>query len=299
MSLASPSHIGGRLRRLPRGPLFCVLVALVLVLGTLDTLLPRQLSLAAFLVIPIFIGVWSIGSTAGFSLALLGGLVWFLSDKYSAFAEPTVPLELWDLSVKAIFLLVICALMQRVKQSMDQAAAASRCDELTGIANRRGLLEFAARELERSRRYSRPLTVVYIDVDDFKNVNDRFGHRRGDDLLRGIASVLSSCVRRIDVVARVGGDEFVILLTETDSEAASAAVGNFTAALANYFGTTQPAPSVSIGVVTFRHPLGSLEELLAAADELMYSAKASGKGSIRFLEHGGAEAALAASATVA
>ena len=152
-------------------------------------------------------------------------------------------------------------------------------DELTQLANRRTFTAAGTRELARARRSQRPLAVVLIDVDDFKWVNDTFGHAAGDDVLRAVAEMLRTQTREIDLAARYGGDEFALLLPETDREEALEAAERFHVALAaRALGDGRTLPSgvtASIGVAAGVAP--SLDELVAAADRALYRAKQAGK----------------------
>jgi len=140
----------------------------------------------------------------------------------------------------------------------------ARQDPLTGVANRRGVDERLAQEWDRARRHNRPLSIVMLDVDNLKVVNDTEGHAAGDALLRKVALALMSCVRGTDLVGRSGGDEFVIVCPETDEAAAAIIVGKVTG--------TVPA-SISAGAATLA-PGQSVEDLLLAADGALYGAKA-------------------------
>jgi diguanylate cyclase (GGDEF)-like protein len=131
--------------------------------------------------------------------------------------------------------------------------------------------------MARSRRFRRPVTVAYIDVDDFKSVNDRFGHREGDELLRALAATMLQAVRETDLVARMGGDEFVILLPETDTASARRVMQRLTGLVHTRLEHSRWPVSISVGVVTFRECPGSVAELLNWPDRLMYAAKRQGK----------------------
>lgn len=139
----------------------------------------------------------------------------------------------------------------------------AREDSLTGLANRRGIDERLAFEWERARRHNRPLSVVLLDLDNLKEVNDQRGHEAGDDLLRAVAVQLRSTVRSIDQVGRWGGDEFLVICIET-GEAAAALVGRKIA-------DRLPAP-VSYGVATLQRGQ-TAKELLSVADRALYRAK--------------------------
>jgi diguanylate cyclase (GGDEF)-like protein len=167
-------------------------------------------------------------------------------------------------------------------------------DPLTDLYNRRHLDECLEREVRRSARQGRPLGLVILDVDHFKDLNDRFGHETGDDVLRGVASILTSTTRREDVACRYGGDEFVLILTEaTLSQTRSRAeeIRESAARLASRIpGGDAPAVTVSIGVAAFPDHGSSPGELLRAADAALYAAKAAGRDRIRvgLRERGGA-----------
>jgi diguanylate cyclase (GGDEF)-like protein len=154
-----------------------------------------------------------------------------------------------------------------------QAALARQAitDALTGLANRRRCDEVLAREVSRAERYRRALSVLMLDVDNFKRYNDRHGHLKGDMLLRVIASLLREQLRASDLAARYGGDEFVILLPETNLTRAAAVADKLRAALAAAFGTDEGV-TVTIGCAAWE-PGMSAEAVLTLADQAMYQVK--------------------------
>ncbi len=160
-----------------------------------------------------------------------------------------------------------------------RAARSSVTDELTQLPNRRAFVAAATNELGRARRSRRPLAVALVDIDDFKRVNDTFGHAAGDRVLRVVASVLREQLREIDVPARYGGEEFAILLPETTEEGGREAAERFRAALAGRaIGDGRSLPrrvTASVGVASAVET--TLDDLLAAADRALYRAKRSGK----------------------
>ena len=157
-------------------------------------------------------------------------------------------------------------------------------DELTELANRRYFIEKLDTELRRAERFDEPLALVFADLDDFKRVNDRYGHHVGDAVLRAFADVLRGRVRAIDVAARLGGEEFAILLLETDLTGAEALAENLRSAVAGLEVRIVGGPPVritaSVGVSDYPHTRGA-EELMAAADLALYRAKREGKNRVR------------------
>jgi len=156
----------------------------------------------------------------------------------------------------------------------------SRFDYLTNIPNRRTFYEAVEAEAQRAQRYGRPTTVAYLDIDNFKAVNDQFGHAEGDEVLKRVAGTIHSNIRRTDMAARLGGDEFAILLPETDARASEVVVSKIRDCLEQEIAQRTWPISFSIGVVTFEKPLESAVAMINKADELMYDVKRQGKNSI-------------------
>lgn len=160
---------------------------------------------------------------------------------------------------------------------------ANACDYLTGIANRRTFFEAAELELERWRRFPRPLSLISIDADFFKNINDTWGHPAGDEVLRNLAQTLSANVREIDVVARLGGEEFAALLPSTDLDDAVRMAERLRSAVASQrvrTGDAELAYTVSIGVASMDAEVSGLDQLLKLADQALYAAKKAGRNRV-------------------
>jgi diguanylate cyclase (GGDEF)-like protein len=171
---------------------------------------------------------------------------------------------------------------RRLALALDNEKSLSRSDYLTGLANRRAFEESFDMECKRSRRYNRPITLVYMDLDNFKQVNDGQGHQTGDEVLVAVAASLRTNLRATDCVARLGGDEFAILLPETGEEAAQIIMRKLESVLQRLLADKNWPIGFSFGVVTFPVPLDSLEAMLQRADKLMYEAKQGGKGAMLF-----------------
>jgi len=167
-------------------------------------------------------------------------------------------------------------------------------DELTGLANYRNLQSRLESEIDRARRYDKRLSLIMLDVDDFKRFNDTFGHVAGDGALAEIARVLQSTVREVDLVARYGGEEFSIVLPETDAAGAFVVAEKVreTVAEALLPGTDEQrgtAVTVSLGVATFPTHARDREGLLREADDALYRAKNGGKNRVRSAQGRGVE----------
>jgi diguanylate cyclase (GGDEF)-like protein len=172
--------------------------------------------------------------------------------------------------------------LPRLHQALDSERERARTDPLTSLGNRRFFELVARAELARTRRYKRPLALGFVDVDFFKEVNDRLGHQAGDQLLQLIAREIRRVMRSSDLIARIGGDEFALLLPETPAEGAEVAFRKMHGHLSAVVEREGFPVSFSTGVVTCEHFQGvTLEDLLREADQTMYLVKNSGRGSIR------------------
>jgi len=169
-----------------------------------------------------------------------------------------------------------------LRLSLRREKELARIDPLTSVPNRRAFYEVLQRERHRLQRTTRPLTLAYVDLDNFKEVNDNFGHKAGDSVLMTVASVMAGGLRKADVVARLGGDEFAILLPETNAEAAQQVMTKLHLRLLASMAQNGLPVTFSIGAVTFTVALESPEDLLQKADELMYFVKLHGKSNVRF-----------------
>lgn len=166
------------------------------------------------------------------------------------------------------------------RETIDSLLTAAKSDQLTGVANRRGLQEAAALEIGRHAARPRDIAMLLLDIDYFKRINDTYGHPVGDDVLRNLASVMLDSVRNIDVVARIGGEEFAVLLPSTDLTMAvriAERIRTSVAAQCVQSGSRAIRYRVSIGVAQFAACMTSVDELIAAADRALYKAKHGGR----------------------
>lgn len=167
-----------------------------------------------------------------------------------------------------------------------EAERLSQTDDLTKLHNARYLRQFVLNEIRRARRYGSSVAALFLDLDDFKKVNDRHGHLVGSHVLMEVASVILLSVRDTDAVARYGGDEFVIVLPETGIELAGIVAERIRDKIGKYEFTggkrLQLSLTASFGVATFPYHASSPQQLIACADTAMYEAKAANKNCVRF-----------------
>ncbi|WP_248352375.1 GGDEF domain-containing protein [Anaeromyxobacter oryzae] len=259
---------------------------MILCVGAGDYLTRSDVSLILFYLAPIGFGTWFASLRGGIVLSFASAGVSTGADVLYRFqhtpADLALPTLVWNGLMLLGTSLALVLVLGALKGRLEGEELLARTDALTQIANRRAFFEAASLELERARRHGRPLTIAYVDLDDFKLVNDRLGHAEGDALLVTVAQTLRHATRAVDAVARLGGDEFGLLLPEADAAMAEALLARLRAtllaAVERHGGWNV---GFSIGAAVFLAPPANVDELTARADELMYLAKRHAKGSIR------------------
>jgi diguanylate cyclase (GGDEF)-like protein len=255
-------------------------LAAIAVVGALDYLSGAEMSVAPFYLAPIALGAWFVGRRAALLFSALSAAVrlqdlWLTTHHY---AHPFTPY--WNAAIELGVFMLVATLVARLRSTTEHWMALARTDALTGALNRRAFVDAATREVVRAERFRRPLSLAFLDIDDFKQVNDRGGHEHGDALLAAVARTLREHLRSFDLVARYGGDEFVVMLPETDDDAASKVLDKLMVALRTTLPGQWPT-SVSMGAITVDGPRTTLARLLERADHLLYLAKHEGKNCVR------------------
>lgn len=271
-----------------RGPAVTILFCFVslLFLGWLD-IITGDYSLIVFYLIPVSLAAWFIGKWSGLLLCLMALVVRVIIDAglSPSFISNSV-LHYWNQLIDFIFLLIMSLLFSALKKNLENEKELARRDPLTDTLNRRSFFDLAQHEINRSHRYDLPLTVAYIDLDNFKDVNDRLGHHTGDDLLITVVATIRSHIRGSDILARFGGDEFVILLPDTPGDAALTFLNKLHDHLDLAMARNGWPVSFSIGAATYRTVPDTVDEVISHADELMYSVKHGGKNRLLHKEIG-------------
>jgi len=280
-----------------------ILCTLILILTLVCTLLfPKQIYIlsVAYLIGILLAGVVQGGKSAfifaGISFLAIN-IAWWRAYLMYREVDPLFegPIGSFFLLGQAMlyfgFAAILQSLSQYIRRTIERLSAQTEqltqmalTDPLTGLANRRHILDQMDREYIRARRYRRPISLVFIDMDGFKPINDHFGHIFGDDILRGAAVALSGVLRSTDLLARIGGDEFAILLPETTISGAQGVVTKLRKALSAYsrhLGATVPELTFCAGISQLRQDDKSSEALLARADDAQYRAKDAGKAQTR------------------
>jgi len=188
---------------------------------------------------------------------------------------------------RPVWFLVVLIVISRLQSALENERVLSGLDPLTGAANTRAFRGRARDEIDRSRRYGRPFTLAYVDLDNFKAVNDRFGHSAGDNLLRLVTDNIRKNLRTTDIFARVGGDEFVLLLPETGPESARAVLDKLQDKVTSSLQEAKWPVTLSVGAVSYLSPPDSVDAMIVQTDNLLYQVKHGGKNRIRQEVHGG------------
>lgn len=255
---------------------FAVISAIIVI----DNLTTYELSFTPFYLFTVLLVTWNCGRRWGLVFAML------------AFAAPVViganfgnPYTervyfYLDNANRLISYVVALLLTAQLRKQHEHEKISARMDNLTGIANQKGFYEALGVEIARHRRDLRPLSLVYLDCDNFKEINDRFGHKEGDRLLECVAKTLRVNLRRTDIIARLGGDEFAVVLTNTDQGRAVDAVGKLRAELGATMAEHGWPVTFSVGTGVFAEVPDCEDTIISFTDALMYRVKSAGKNNV-------------------
>lgn len=265
---------------------FAVSLVVTFAIGYSDYLTGAHISMLLLYAVPILVAAWFCGTKEGLVVAAIAAICWFTVDLTSLHPETNEAIISWNaFSRLGIFALLAYAVSLQValKRALKQEQLSARTDKLTGLLNREGFREEVEDEIARARRYRHPLSLAFIDLDDFKHVNDTFGHARGDRLLLDVSQTIMRTIRKTDYAGRVGGDEFTICFPETGPDNIRATIGKLLQAMEILTSQTGWQVTASVGVVTYVTICDTYDTMLGNADKLMYAAKEKGKNGAEYL----------------
>jgi diguanylate cyclase (GGDEF)-like protein len=193
------------------------------------------------------------------------------------------PFYSWELLARVKIHLELKKTQEELKNINSQLEKLVRTDSLTGVNNRREILALGEKELQRCRRYHRYFSLVFIDIDHFKHINDTFGHLLGDKTLITVAGAIKNCLRQVDSFGRFGGEEFVAILPETNLEDAATTAWRICQVINKLnieIDRQKVRVTASIGVATFSPEDNNLEAVIERADRAMFAAKNQGRNRV-------------------
>ena len=256
---------------------------LICIIGVADYLSGSEFAFSVFYVLPIAMITWGTNRRWGLVSSLISAFVWLAAESVTGqtYSSPLVPI--WNSFIRLAFFAIITVLLSSLKNSMEL----TRTDQLTTSINARYFYEILQMEIDRFQRSQRPFTIAYIDIDNFKSVNDRFGHPAGDQLLIQFANSIRKNIRKSDFIARLGGDEFALLFPETDQKSARIVFSKIQGILREEMQHKKWPVTFSVGIVTCKTAPKTTDQLIKLADALMYAAKNDGRNTVRYSEYDG------------
>lgn len=257
-------------------------VLMVLLLTGLFVVLGGVVFLEPFYAIPITLASWYGSRKSGILLTLFSALILVLTKVIFLQAPVSSPTYFFESLAFILAYLGLAIIVTNFRNIHRVEVLAADTDDLTGISNSRSFYVELANELVRSHRYGHVFSLAYLDVDEFKHINDSQGHMEGDRLLIEVAKCLKTSLRKTDTAARLGGDEFACLFPETDRQKAEIAFTSVSETLRKRMKEHGWDVTFSAGLVTFDTIPEDVKEAIKVADELMYSVKNGEKNNIAY-----------------
>ncbi len=259
------------IRRFPQGAPIVIGALFVSAIAALDWITGSEVSVSLLYAIAVSGVTWLGGRRHGMLVSLLAAAQ---SLGAHALADGGLAVTAaWNAAARLGLLFVIASLVGALRDSLIEQRDRATVDSLTGAMNRRAFYLVAERERLRAGRMGSAVTLTYFDLDGFKDINDRLGHEAGDRLLRVFSAAVRAGIRGSDILCRMGGDEFVLLLPDTDAREAVVVVDRVRRILADCCRSEAVPLTASAGIATYRFPPSTVDAMIAGADELMYRAK--------------------------
>jgi len=252
-----------------------LIAALTATVYFINTQTPPQVRLGLVYLVPVLLATWYQGLWWGLAF-LVAAILLRVPVELEQQQDASVVTSLINQASFAAVAGITMAAFRSIRRTQAQLEDLAIHDPLTRVLNARTFSDRLGQELRRNRRYGRPLSLLYLDLDDFKIVNDSRGHQTGDAVLRLVAEAIRGAVRQADIVGRMGGDEFAVLMPETASDVAEAAAGRLAKGLREAF-HGNPSVTASIGIVSCTDAAVGPDDVLHKADRAMYEAKSKGK----------------------
>jgi len=259
---------------------FAFSVVIIFLLGVVDHQIGPEISFSVFYIMPIFVATWYGSKSFGQISSLIAAIVWLFADLTAGHIYTNDFIPVWNVGVRLAFFLVLTTLLWIIKQKLEIEESLADTDALTDLANRRFFMERLDLELSRANRYKHVFTMAYIDLDNFKLINDLQGHDVGDEVLKTVAFQLRNNVRKTDLVSRLGGDEFAVIFPNLTKQSAEELLQNLQKQLLMVMQEHDWPITFSIGAISFVHTMQTSGDMIKAVDDLMYQVKRTGKNNL-------------------
>lgn len=270
------------LERLSKRWLTVIAIGFVIIVGFVDYFTGSELSISLFYLTPVTIAAWAINRKAGLFFSVLSAITWLITNLLSGQEFPNLLVGVWNTLIRFGFFAIVTILLAELHHALEEERLLANTDPLTGALNRRSFNEIAEKKMIVSEVNGRPYTMVYIDLDNFKTVNDQLGHAIGDLALKVVVDSIQAQIRSTDFLARLGGDEFALLLTEIDQDQARPIVERIQLSMLESMKSNQWDITFSIGVLTVLSMPESADKLVSLTDALMYEVKGKGKNAVQY-----------------
>jgi diguanylate cyclase (GGDEF)-like protein len=275
------SRLSERLSNAPGWLLASGTFASVAIIAFVDKATGPDTSIGVFYILPIVASAWALTRPVAYAVSAICAVAWYGDS------QPLYPAELdifkfaWNMIMLGGVFASLSLLVRAARILIDEQKRLAATDALTGLPNARAFKERLELEIARSHRSNVPLTLVYVDCDNFKTVNDTLGHRIGDELLVSVGAALRQSIRTTDVAARIGGDEFALLLADCDRIAADRVIGELRRAV-EAISLHQHKVTLSVGVATGMGAGLTFSRFVDRADAALYQAKNAGRNQVCF-----------------
>ena len=254
----------------------------IIVIGFLDFITGVELSFSLFYLLPISIVTWFLGKKLGILFSFFSVIIWQIVNIISGQNINNYLIASWNFLTYLIIFLMIAFLLDEINNLLYKVQNVGILDVLTGVSTRKRFHRSLNHELFKLKQSKDPFSLVYIDLDHFKKLNDKLGHFKGDLVLKTISKTIQKNIRDIDIIGRLGGNEFAIILRETDEKLAKEIVPKLQQSLLKSMEKNKWLITFSIGVMTYINTPTSTNEAINLAKELMYDVKSSGRNNIKY-----------------
>lgn len=260
-------------------------ILMVLFLGFTDYISGYEMSFSIFYLIPISFVIFFSSFRYGAVMSVIAAGTWLAADQLSGNKYSNVFIPYWNAMMRLGYFLLHSFIISKLLDEIKKIKEISTRDSLTGLPNWRFFEEYTSKELQKAKRTKLPFTLCYIDLDNFKQINDTLGHNAGNDLLQIISEIINKNIRPGDIAARIGGDEFVVFLAEVDYEKSHNVLLRIKDNVITTMKSNNWLVTLSMGAITYHLALSQIDVMVKQVDELMYSVKKEGKNNLLHKEH--------------